>query len=184
MNCESFNDLLADYLDGTIGPEEKAEAARHLEECAACRRALAREESLAKNLHFSLQQKAGGVAMDQALRGKIFRALETPKPTTTIRDVARALMERLQQKRIFARVVVSCLLLLAFGAYWYLRQVKSQPGVYVVDIPAQTEMYDFESHGKNVVDAVVPGISVADASFTENVPPSTLDKSRTKQPDL
>lgn len=37
MTCKDFVDLLADYLDTTLGPEVVAELDAHLEDCPACR---------------------------------------------------------------------------------------------------------------------------------------------------
>ncbi len=36
MNCADIEIAICDYLDGTLGPAQKAEVERHLAECAAC----------------------------------------------------------------------------------------------------------------------------------------------------
>jgi hypothetical protein len=36
MNCADLEILLADYIDGTLAPEAKAEVEAHLAQCAAC----------------------------------------------------------------------------------------------------------------------------------------------------
>ena len=36
MNCADLEILICDYLDGTLGPDEKADVERHLARCAGC----------------------------------------------------------------------------------------------------------------------------------------------------
>lgn len=40
MNCERCSELLVEYMDGGLGPEERAEVAGHLSGCEECRREL------------------------------------------------------------------------------------------------------------------------------------------------
>jgi len=36
MNCAELEQLICDYVDGTLGAARKAEVERHLEACPAC----------------------------------------------------------------------------------------------------------------------------------------------------
>lgn len=40
MTHDAWTDRLSEYLDGELGPDERADAATHLRECAACREVL------------------------------------------------------------------------------------------------------------------------------------------------
>jgi anti-sigma factor RsiW len=46
MNCADIEILICDYVDGTLGPAEKAEVERHFAECPACAE-LARDSAAA-----------------------------------------------------------------------------------------------------------------------------------------
>ena len=46
MNCERFETMIDDYVDGTLAADENEEAQRHLGECAACRGAVCETREL------------------------------------------------------------------------------------------------------------------------------------------
>ncbi len=50
MNCERFEALLTDYLEGTLTQEDKAAMDQHMEECAACAQSLADMRMLLQDL--------------------------------------------------------------------------------------------------------------------------------------
>lgn len=50
MNCERFEALLTDYLEGTLIQEDKAAMDQHMEECAACAQSLADMRMLLQDL--------------------------------------------------------------------------------------------------------------------------------------
>jgi len=36
MNCAEMEILICDYVDGTLGPEQRSQVERHLAECPSC----------------------------------------------------------------------------------------------------------------------------------------------------
>jgi hypothetical protein len=48
--CRNFLEMLDDYLDRALGPEQQAEAERHLEECARCRHELEAHRRIIESL--------------------------------------------------------------------------------------------------------------------------------------
>lgn len=50
MNCERFEALLTDYLEGTLPKEDKAAMDQHMEECAACAKSLSDMRMLLQDL--------------------------------------------------------------------------------------------------------------------------------------
>ncbi len=50
MNCERFEALLTDYLEGTLTQEDKAAMDQHMEECAACAQSLSDMRMLLQDL--------------------------------------------------------------------------------------------------------------------------------------
>jgi hypothetical protein len=50
LNCERFEALLTDYLEGTLTKEDKAAMDQHMEECAACAQSLADMRMLLQDL--------------------------------------------------------------------------------------------------------------------------------------
>ena len=50
MNCAELEQLICDYVDGTLTADRKADVERHLEACPACAD-MARDSAAAKLLH-------------------------------------------------------------------------------------------------------------------------------------
>jgi anti-sigma factor RsiW len=50
LNCERFEALLTDYLEGTLPKEDKAAMDQHMEECAACAKSLSDMRMLLQDL--------------------------------------------------------------------------------------------------------------------------------------
>jgi anti-sigma factor (TIGR02949 family) len=69
--CDRCEELLQDFLDRTLTPEEWAEAERHLAGCDYCARRYKFEEHLRRYVRLSAQERMPPGLMDklQELRG-------------------------------------------------------------------------------------------------------------------
>ncbi|HZM01635.1 MAG TPA: zf-HC2 domain-containing protein [Candidatus Saccharimonadales bacterium] len=170
MNCETFNDLLPEYLDETLPAGEQAAVREHVLKCGTCQRTLAREEASAKSIRFSFNRETEGLSLRPEIRQNILIAANQPEAAPSIRENIRACWASLWRQPAWAGAVLFCLLLLVFGALFYLHPAKrssAQASTYVIDVPLQTETYIYRRHNNTVVDAVVTGVSVIDAKLID-----------------
>jgi anti-sigma factor RsiW len=74
MNCESFQNELHEYVEGTLSTGARADAERHLAGCDACRRLLQKEQQLARVLAARLRQSSEALTLAPEIRRNILAA--------------------------------------------------------------------------------------------------------------
>jgi len=77
MNCETFHDLLREYLDETLEAQVQAAAREHVRQCDACRQALLREQTLAKSMEQTFARATTGLSVRPGMRQDVLQALES-----------------------------------------------------------------------------------------------------------
>jgi anti-sigma factor RsiW len=186
MNCETFHDLLHEYLDETLGADAQAFARQHLRQCDACRRAFLREQVFAKAVRLTLERATAGISVHPQMRQNVIRALE-PKPAGS-----RAWWHgwpsfafiRVRSTGVAAAFLTVILLIL--GLQFHRREVKdsapktlAQSGHYtwVITVPMQTQIHVFLWHNGAIEDAVVSGASVGCARFSDDRKQPSLNPS-------
>ena len=103
MNCEQFNDRLADLLGGELDATQHAEARRHMETCARCRDSARGLQAAAAALEAHLPSQAEAEHRTRALS-----LPREPEATTTMRRPAGAWA--------YAALRYAAVITLAFGA--------------------------------------------------------------------
>ncbi len=58
MNCQDFENLREEFLDGALSPGERAAVTEHLAQCPACTEALRQRQQLGERVAQGLQQSA------------------------------------------------------------------------------------------------------------------------------
>lgn len=181
MNCEKFNDQLPEFLDETLSAAEQAAAREHVQNCVACRQALAREEALAKSIRLSFDLETQNLSLSAETRQSILKAWKQ-------RELGRAsAWERLREwctihpwKPALAGLVFFCCVLLFISGSRLLPPQPPARGsgeIYIIDVPMQAEVHLYRRQGNRVVDALVTGATVINASFLES-PNSTTSLKR------
>jgi anti-sigma factor RsiW len=177
MNCETFHDLLPEYLDETLDADAQAFARQHLRQCDACRRALLREQVFAKAVRLSLERATAGISVRPQMRQNVIRALE-PKPAGSRawwRGWPSFAFIRVRSIGVAAAFLGVVLLLL--GLQFYRQEVKdSAPKTvaqsvhytWVITVPMQTQTHVFRWHNGAIEDAVLSGASVGYASLFDD----------------
>ncbi|MDB6017973.1 MAG: hypothetical protein JWR19_2462 [Pedosphaera sp.] len=182
MNCENFNDRLPEYLDETLSTTEQAAAREHVQKCGACQQAVARQEALAKSIRLSFNRETQGLSLSAETRQNILNALKQPSLQPTSWERLRACCAVLWLKPVRVGLVLLCLLLLISGSRFHRQRAErstlpataqAASDIYVIDVPIETEMHFYRRQNNRVVDAVVTGVSVIDASFSGNLSPAT-----------
>ena len=85
MSCDLVRDQLAEYLLGSLDPEEDTSIRRHLRGCASCRRELAAmEEGLA-----TFASAAHQADPPEGLRDRVLEVLQEDRPEPSEASVAR-----------------------------------------------------------------------------------------------
>jgi len=182
MNCETFHDLLHEYLDETLEAEVQAAAQEHLRRCDACRHACLREQALAKSMGQSFARATAGLSTRPQMRQNVLRALESNAAPSGAWWRA---WHNIISIRIWPAGAVAMLLgvlLLFVGLQFYHRAAKdatpqtmAQTGHYtcVINVPMQTQTHLFRRQDNTVEDTIVSSPSVGHASFFEDRKPSS-----------
>jgi anti-sigma-K factor RskA len=75
MNCRDFQDELFEFLDGTLPPDKRAGAERHLTECGACREAVRQHQQWAQSLPARFRRETESLALRPEVKRRIEAAL-------------------------------------------------------------------------------------------------------------
>jgi len=182
MNCETFHDLLHEFLDGTLDAGLQAFAQEHLGQCDSCRRAFLGEQAYAKTMKRSLEQATAGISLRPQMRQDIIRALASaPAGASAWQRGWQSVVHFLTRPAGVAAALLGVILL--FLAIRFHgpedRNLASKPtapsGPYawVITVPLQTQTHVFRRHDDTIVDAIVSNASVGSASLFDNdEPPS------------
>ncbi|MDB6037902.1 MAG: hypothetical protein JWM99_1743 [Verrucomicrobiales bacterium] len=181
MNCGDFNDRLPEYLDDALSATQGAAAREHLQKCSDCQRVLAREETFGKTFRSSLNRETQILSLNPAVRRNILNAAKQPPVPPTAREIIRAYFAILWRRPAAAGIAFLCFVSLIFAHRFYPGSAKhsfaqaimeDERITYAIDVPIQTPIHVYRRQNNMVIDAVVTGISVIDASFSENMRPS------------
>ncbi|MGO8700881.1 MAG: zf-HC2 domain-containing protein [Limisphaerales bacterium] len=178
MKCEDFSDKLPEYLDGMLSVAEQAAAQEHLQQCTRCQRLLQHQGALAKLLRFALDQETHGLSLDLETRRNILDAWRQPKPRRKAWDRAPAWLALIWRRPAWTGAVLLSLLLLISGAILYRHPAASTAlpstatkSFCVIDVPIQTKIHVSRNENNIMVDAVIPGVMVAQATFSRDTIP-------------
>jgi anti-sigma factor RsiW len=109
MTCANFEIALCDYLDGTLGPAEKAEVERHLSTCAACAE-LARDAGAA----IAFMERVADVEPPPELVTRMFAIPGLPEARASMRTGIRSWFRNLMQPMLQPRMVMGLSLTILF----------------------------------------------------------------------
>lgn len=192
MNCEQFNDRLPEYLDETLSAAEQFAAREHIQNCPACRQALASEEAFAKSIRLSFERETQRLSLGAEARQNILRACTQRElqPTSSWQRLLAFFMDS-PWKPVWAGLVLLGIVLFISGNRLLHRQPVSlasfQPvaresaDIYVVDVPIEAETHLYRRQENRVVDAVVKGATVINATFSESPSPASSLKRHVHQ---
>lgn len=183
MNCQSFQNELFEYVEGTLSTDEQAAADKHLASCDACRQAVEKEKRLARALSSRLQRSSESLALRPEIRRKILTAArEKAASPTMAKSIIRVWNHWLGLAAVPVSLLVVAALLLVLHAYSTRRPPLSttitphdtipisvsvqnpQPAVSVklsYHLPTQ----QFHQEGNLVVDALVDETVVASGTY-------------------
>ncbi len=76
MNCPQFQDLLFEYLEGSLAPAIRDSADAHLSSCPACRQAVRQQTQIARSFSRGFQQAAQTLALRPDIQRRVLAALQ------------------------------------------------------------------------------------------------------------
>ena len=176
MNCDKFKAVLHEYLDEALDADAHAAVREHLQQCGDCRRAVMREETLAKSILHSLDQVTAGLSLRPEMRRNVLKALESESPQSNAWLLAWRNFISSAARPTRAGAALLCLMLLFFGVQFYRRAAKDpSPGTavqndhyaLVVHVPIPTQTYVFQHKNNAVVDTFTASVAVGHAGFFE-----------------
>ena len=165
MNCQEFQDILFEYVEGSVSQEQRTDADSHVARCAECNAALRREKQMQQRLSSGLQQSVEALNLGSQGRAQLLKVLEANRPSC-----------RRSQAQVFAELwvrVVAALgaaAVIAGLAVWIWRpgvspqiaketnptpvaaQVSKAKPTIQIRLPGLVTSYTFQQNGDFVVD--------------------------------
>jgi hypothetical protein len=188
VNCETFNDVLPEYLDGTLLAAEQAAAREHVAKCGVCQLAVAKQEALARTLQHAFNREVERLSLSAKTREIVLDALKRQElEPTTRRERLLAYLTVPWWNPACAGFAFVCLLMFVFAGHFHvlpagrsdLQPMARESGdSYVVDVPIESEMHFFRRRNGSVVDAVITEAGIISANFSRNTHPSSSLKQR------
>jgi anti-sigma factor RsiW len=175
MNCESFQEIIYEYVDDALSPPEKTAAQAHLGECSACRDLVQDEWLIAQVLSGHLSEAVEPVALNahkqrsmaDAVRKQVQNTPQSKKPLLLPFWI-----------RLAIPAAAACLVLTL--GFWLGRgfirprdpsvaATPTSPGPVGVEIPIHISYsaprYTFHREGTMVIDALITDTPVADGAL-------------------
>jgi anti-sigma-K factor RskA len=122
MTCADLEILICDYVDGTLGPEQRSEVERHLRECPSCAE-LARDSAAA----VAFMERAADVEPPAELITRIL--FDAPwrksRPRTGIRGALSRWFEPIVQPKLVMGALMTILSFTMLGRFIPMRQLKA-----------------------------------------------------------
>ena len=165
MNCQEFQDILFEYVEGTAPQKQRADADIHLARCAECNAAVRREKQVQQRLNSGLQQSVEALNLGSQERAQLLELFE-----------ASHQFSRHSQAQIFAELWVRVVAALGAAAViaglgvWVWRagvspqisqetgptpvtvQVSEPKPTIQIRLPGIASSYTFQQNGDFVVD--------------------------------
>ena len=111
MNCDEFKTLMMGYVDGELGPEQRARLEKHLASCESCTRDLAEFQSLNKELSTMAFKDPSDEQLERYWRG---------------------VYNRLERGLGWILFSVGAIILLCYGGFALVEAVMADPSVGLV----------------------------------------------------
>jgi anti-sigma factor RsiW len=122
MTCAELEILICDYVDGALGPEQRSEVERHLEECPACAE-LARDSAAA----VAFMERAADVESPPELITRILFDAPWSKSShrSGVRGTLRRWLEPVMQPRLVMGALMTILSFTMLGRFIPMRQLTA-----------------------------------------------------------
>jgi len=80
MNCRNFQELIFEYLEGSLSPAVRESAAAHLSDCPVCRQAVRTQQQFARSVSSGLRQSTEALTLRQDAHRRLMDALREDRP--------------------------------------------------------------------------------------------------------
>jgi len=155
MNCEAFQEILFEHLDGTLSADAEKEARQHVAACERCRTTVDKHRQAADVLSSQFCHSTETLKLKQATRWAILAACER----TSVSDRLAMLWGRLTWRLAVGALGLGVVALLAGRALQpgeapLARSSEPLPEVSI-RVPQVVANYTFRMEGQYVVDCLV-----------------------------
>ena len=155
MNCRAFQQLIFDYIDGTLPESKRSAAEEHLAGCRACRDSVEQEQRLAESLRSGFQQRVASLDLSPEFTQQVVGRVEPPGLDV---EAPRNVIRFPFSLRVSA---AAALVLVAFGIGMVLKRpvgplIPSMPRLNPVTIELSfcVPAYTFQRLDNSVIDAL------------------------------
>ena len=184
MNCQSFQNELPEYAEGSLAAGRRQAADRHLAACADCRRRLQQELRMAETLARGFQQITGPLTLPPGFQERLLAALQNNGEPTVVplrKPIPTGWRHLVWPASLAAGVLITCFRLS------HLVPDVWPPGRAALSVAAsqpQTEMvlhfvfcvptYTFHRDGNQVVDVLANESCTVDITLHRDQSPNSL----------
>ena len=80
MNCRRFQDLVFEYLEGSLAPAARESAEAHVSDCPSCREAIQRQQQFARSVSSGFRQSTEALTLRADVHQRLMEALREDRP--------------------------------------------------------------------------------------------------------
>jgi anti-sigma factor RsiW len=80
MNCQRFQELMFEYLEGSLSPAVSESAAAHVSDCPVCRAAVQQQQQFARSISTGLRQSIEALTLRPDAHRRLMDALREDRP--------------------------------------------------------------------------------------------------------
>jgi len=192
MNCQKFQEMLFEYVEGSLTESERAEADSHLAACPVCARVVQRETNVQERLHKGLQQSVESLTLGSQGRAELLGALASER---VVRQ--RPWPRRLTDVWLRLGAALGASVALAALVIWVRQpqtspqkaersggsvsaQVSAAKPTIQIRLPGIATSYTFQQNGEYVVDTFVEQATAVNVTLWNpgGEPAESKDKER------
>jgi anti-sigma factor RsiW len=164
MNCTSFKDLLFEYLDGELSPDEQTLAAEHLTGCPECRNFLEHEKASGNKMSKVFEERTRELRLSPGFERRVLEKVEAAVAGRRL-DGLLAIVRRFSlpvAAAAVAVVVAAVFLVRGHTPSDAVHQASVEGGGEKVQATFISAVYTFRLEGDRVVDLVEYRTNVVD----------------------
>ena len=127
MRCEEAQELITAHVDNELDAEERAAIHAHLQNCADCSRAYAREQLLKRQLHLAGREVSAPAALRHSLESN------WTAPTAIERGTSQGRFGGWFEFSARRPALVAAMVLVAVGLFFYTRRSADNLAVAAIE---------------------------------------------------
>ena len=122
MNCQEFDSIVADYMEGNVNTEQKFEVETHLKQCSKCQTVFNHYKEIVEKLHALPKEKCPDEVIEKVFQ---YVKADAQKPSF-LTNTYQKITERYSWKISFALGIIILAIIISYPYLGYKEPVQQQ----------------------------------------------------------